>query len=151
MPQSLVQIYVHIVFSTQGRAPFLTDREVREDLHSYMSGICTNQESPAIEIGGVADHVHICCRLTKTGGIADLIRELKKSSSGWVKEREPRLSQFYWQKGYGAFSVSPSHLDGLVKYIQNQEEHHKHESFQDEFRRLCAKYGLKIDERYVWD
>ena len=102
-------------------------------------------------VGGVEDHVHVLCRLGKTIDVADLIRDLKRDSSKWIKSEQPRLAEFHWQQGYGAFSISPSHVDALKEYIINQEEHHRHESFQDEFRRLCKKYGLEIDERYVWD
>jgi putative transposase len=151
MSQSLVQIYVHIVFSTKNRAPYLKDRAIRDRLHAYLSGICKNQCSPSLRAGGSEDHVHILCRLSKTLDVATLIRELKRDSSKWIKDENPRLADFYWQQGYGAFSVSPSHVDALVKYIANQEEHHRRETFQDEFRRLCKKYGVEIDEGYVLD
>jgi putative transposase len=151
MPQSLVQIYAHLVFSTKGRAPFLKDREFRIQTHAYLAGICNNLESPAIQIGGVEDHVHILCRLSKQGDLSSLVRDLKRDSSKWIKDTRPSLNDFHWQGGYGAFSISPSHVSGLTNYIVNQEEHHKTESFQDEFRRLCVKYGLVIDEQYVWD
>jgi putative transposase len=151
MPQSLAQIYVHIVFSTKNRQPFLKDSAFRERVHAYLKGICDNQGSPSLQIGGPDDHVHVLCRLSKTLDVATLLRELKRDSSKWVKEKNPRLADFHWQNGYGAFSVSPSHVPGLIEYILNQEEHHRRESFQDEFRRLCKKYGVPIDERYVWD
>jgi REP element-mobilizing transposase RayT len=104
-----------------------------------------------LRVGGAEDHVHILCRLSKTLDIATLIRELKRESSKWIKEENPLLADFYRQNGYGAFSVSPSHVEALIAYIINQEEHHRRETFQDEFRRLCKKYGVAIDERYVWD
>jgi REP element-mobilizing transposase RayT len=119
-------------------------------MHGYLSGICKNQNSPAIIVGGAEDHVHLLCRLGKTIDIAKLVLNLKKDSSEWAKA-ELGLSNFYWQTGYGAFSVSPAHVEALTRYIANQEEHHRKESFKDEFRRLCAKYGVEIDERYVWD
>ena len=97
------------------------------------------------------DHVHILCRLAKTIAVADLIRELKRDSSKWIKGENPELQPFQWQSGYGAFSISPGHVDALKEYIANQPEHHRQVSFQDEFRRLCQKYGVEIDERYVWD
>ena len=150
MGQSLVQIYVHIVYSTKSRKPFLKSDEHRERMHGYLSGICKNQNSPAIIVGGAEDHVHLLCRLGKTIDIAKLVLNLKKDSSEWAKA-ELGLSNFYWQTGYGAFSVSPAHVEALTRYIANQEEHHRKESFKDEFRRLCAKYGVEIDERYVWD
>jgi putative transposase len=151
MPQSLVQLYVHLIFSTKHRQPFLTDPAFRDRTHAYLAGVCKNQDSPALKIGGVADHVHILCRLGSTHDVATLIRELKRGSTKWIKECEPRLAEFAWQAGYGAFSVSPSHIDALLAYIANQEEHHRTETFQDEFRRICLKYSVPIDEQYVWD
>jgi len=151
MPQSLVEIYLHIVFSTKDRQPFLGDKSFRVRAHAYLLGICNNQDCPSLRVGGVDDHVHILCRLSKTLDIATLIREIKRDSSKWIKDENPALSDFHWQNGYGAFSVSPTHVEPLTNYIINQEQHHGRESYQDEFRRLCLKYGLSIDERYVWD
>jgi putative transposase len=151
MSQSLVQIYLHIVFSTKDRQPFLSDTVLRERVHAYLHGICNNQDLPSIRVGGVADHVHILCRLSKTIEVATLVRELKRDSSKWIKEQSAELADFHWQQGYGAFSVSPSHVETLEQYIIDQEAHHRQESFQDEFRRLCKKNGVAIDERYVWD
>ena len=151
MPQSLVQVYVHVVFSTKHRAPFLADKEFQQRTHRYLAGICKNLNCPALIVGGVEDHVHILCRLGKTTDISELVRDLKRDSSKWVKDEQSNLNEFHWQQGYSAFSISPSHIDALMSYIANQEEHHRQESFQDEFRRLCKKFGLEIDERYVWD
>ncbi len=150
MPQSLAQIYLHIVYSTKDRRPFLADLELRERTHAYLAGICRNHDSPAIIIGGVQDHVHLLCRLGRTITIADLVRELKRDSSKWAKEQAPGLGLFQWQAGYGTFSVSPSHVEPLKRYIARQDDHHRRESFQDEFRRLLNKYGIEYDERYVW-
>ncbi len=151
MPQSLVQIYVHFVFSTKHRQPFLDDPEFRDRLHAYMAGIFKGQDCPALKIGGTEDHVHVLCRLGKVNSVADLIRDVKRDSTVWLKKERPRLVDFHWQGGYGAFSISPSHVNALIAYIANQIEHHKTESFKDEFRRLCAKYDVELDERYVWD
>ena len=151
MPQSLVQIYVHAVFSTKDRRPFIQDTDLRQRLYEYVGGLCRNHDCPTITVGGVADHVHFAFRLGKSVAISNLMRDLKRDSSKWIKEVDPTLDEFHWQNGYGAFSVSPSHVDALKTYIANQEEHHRHESFQDEFRRLCRKYGVEIDERFVWD
>ena len=151
MPQSLVQLYVQLVFSTKHRKPFLKDDAFRGKLHAYLAGACKNLDSPSLIVGGVEDHVHILCRLAKTISVSKLIAEIKRESSKWVKSESPRLTMFQWQNGYGAFSISPSHVDDLKRYIANQAEHHKTETFQDEFRRLCRKYGVEIDERYVWD
>ena len=151
MSQSLVRIYVHLVFSTKNRHLFLTDKNIRKECHAYLAGTCKNLASPSLLVGGTEDHVHILCMLSKVEKLADLIRELKRESSQWLKTKGAALGDFYWQNGYGAFSISPSHVDGLKKYIGNQEEHHRRETFQDEFRRFLAKYGIEYDERYVWD
>src|SRR5262245_37708513 len=151
MGQSLVQIYVHVIFSTKHRQRFLQDIEFRDRTHAYLAGICRNLDCPAVKIGGVEDHVHILCRLGKQADISALVRDLKSDSTVWIKQEQTKLAEFYWQNGYGAFSVSPSHVDELIQYIANQVEHHRRESFQEEFRRICAKYGVAIDERYVWD
>ncbi|HEX4413937.1 MAG TPA: IS200/IS605 family transposase [Lacipirellulaceae bacterium] len=151
MPQSLAQLYLHIVFSTKDRTPYLQDHAFRERTHAYLKGICDNQDSPSLRVGGADDHIHILARLSKSVDVATLIRELKRDSSKWIKEEEPRLAEFHWQNGYGAFSVSPAHIPALIDYIKTQEEHHRRKSFQDELRRLCKKYDVAIDERYVWD
>ncbi len=151
MSQSLAQIYIHIVFSTKDRESLLADIAFRQSAHAYLGGACKRQESPAVKISGVADHVHILCRLGRTMDVATLVREIKRESSKWVKENYPKLQGFHWQAGYGAFSISPSHVDALVGYIEDQEEHHRTVTFQDEFRRFCQVYGVEIDERYVWD
>ena len=151
MPQSLAQIYLHLVFSTKDRRPFLQDPSIRAETHQYLGGICNNLDCPVLRVGGVEDHVHILCRLNKTMTIADLVRELKRESSQWIKMKGPALADFYWQSGYGAFSVSPGHVEVLREYIANQVEHHRTETFQDELRRLLTKYGVQWDERYVWD
>jgi REP element-mobilizing transposase RayT len=151
MPQSLAQIYLHIVFSTKDRQTFFKDLDIRNDMHAYLGGTCGNLDCPALIVGGVADHVHILCRFGRTISVADLIRELKRESSKVAKTKSPSLATFQWQAGYGAFSVSPAHVDALREYIANQEEHHRTETFQEEFRRLLEKYGVEYDERYVWD
>ena len=102
-------------------------------------------------VGGVEDHVHILCRLSRTSSIAELVRELKRESSKWIKTKDEALWDFHWQDGYGAFSISPSHVEELRTYIANQEMHHRQESFQDEFRRILKKYGVEYDERYACD
>jgi REP element-mobilizing transposase RayT len=151
MAQSLTQIYLHVVFSTKDRKPFLTDKDFRGRTHAYLAGICKNLDCPSLIVGGVEDHVHVLCRFGKTIEVATLLRELKRDSSKWIKTEQPRLAEFHWQAGYGAFSISPSHVEALKEYVSNQDEHHRRESFENEFRRLCRKYGIEIDERYVWD
>jgi REP element-mobilizing transposase RayT len=151
MSQSLVRIYAHLIFSTKNRQPFLRDKGIRGECHAYLAGACRNLGSPSLIVGGVDDHVHILCFLSKVQPISDVIRELKRESSQWLKTKGPELASFYWQSGYGGFSISPSHVEGLKEYIAKQEEHHRQETFQDELRRFLKKYGLEYDERYVWD
>lgn len=151
MSQSLTQLYVHLVFSTKHRRPFLDDAAFRERAHGYLVGICDGQSSPSLAVGGTEDHVHLLVRLAKTLDVASFVRELKRDSTKWIKAENPRLAEFHWQEGYGAFSVSPSHSEALRDCIAGQVEHHRRESFQDEFRRICKKYGIAIEERYVWD
>jgi putative transposase len=151
MSQSLAQIYLHIVFSTKQRRPFLQNESLRAETHRYLAGVCRNLDSPAIIIGGVEDHLHILCRLSRTHAVSKLIRELKRESSRWIKSKGTEVKEFQWQEGYGAFSVSPSHVEPLKRYIANQSKHHRRESFQEELRRILEKYGVDYDERYVWD
>ena len=151
MPQSHAQIYLHLVFSTKGRRPFLQDANLRNELHHYLGGGCRNQGSPSLIVGGVEDHVHILCRLARTTTVSDLVKELKRESSVWLKSKGPLLADFHWQDGYGAFSLSPAHVPQVRDYIAGQEEHHKKVTFQDELRRLLTLYEVEFDERYVWD
>jgi putative transposase len=151
MPQSLARVVLHVVFSTKNRVPFLKDPEVRAGLHAFMAGVLQAIGCEPILIGGVEDHVHILCNLSRTVTIAGLVEEAKKSPSKWMKEQGSGYGDFYWQGGYGAFSVSQSNVEQVRAYIATQEEHHRKVSFQDEFRALCRKHGVEIDERYVWD
>lgn len=120
MAQSLAQIYLHIVFSTKGRRAYLQDPMLRDELHAYLAGACKNQGSPSIIVGGVADHVHILCRLSRIGSVSVLVKELKRESSIWLKSKSRELADFHWQDGYGAFSISPSHVEILKRYIARQ-------------------------------
>ncbi len=128
MPQSLHVLSAHIIFSTKERRPWLT-RDIRERLWAYQSRTLQNLECKSITVDGVADHVHILCNLTKKFPTAKVIEILKKDSSRFVKTLGSNLRDFYWQDGYGLFSVSPSHFEAVKKYILDQEEHHKKETF----------------------
>ena len=151
MSQSFSALFVHIVFSTKLRKPFLRNRDLRLEMHSYLGGVSKNQDTPPLLIGGTEDHIHALCQLGRSMTAAGLIKEMKRSSSLWIKEREPALSDFAWQTGYGIFSVSSSKLDAVRAYINDQEEHHKKQTFQDELRLLLRKHGLEWDERYIWE
>ena len=150
MPRSLVKNYLHITFSTKGRESFI-DKSIQKKLFAYLAGICNKMECHALEVGGVEDHVHILCLLSKKVALVKLLEEVKKNSSKWMKTQGEKYQNFYWQIGYGAFSVNPSEIEIVRTYIQNQEEHHKKKTFQEEFRAFLKKYNVEYDERYVWD
>jgi len=150
MPQSLAAIYVHLIYSTKNREPLIRP-EIGEDLRKYHAGILRNLDSPMIASDGTADHLHILFRLGRRISIADVVEELKKSSSKWIKDSGPEYADFYWQAGYGAFSVSQSGIEEVKRYIANQKKHHLRITFQDEFRAFLTKYELEYDERYLWD
>lgn len=151
MPQSLAKILVHTVFSTKDRQPFLRDQALREETHRYLGGILTHLGCQPLIIGGVEDHMHLLFDLTRTDALADIIKEVKRGSSVWLKTKSPALADFAWQNGYGAFSIGNSQVDDLRTYIAGQEEHHRKSSFQDEYRRMLQLYEIEFDERYVWD
>jgi REP element-mobilizing transposase RayT len=145
-----VSLNVHLVFSTKNRHPFI-DRELAPRLYGYVGGIVRNTGSALLAIGGVEDHVHLLVSLGRQTCIADLVRDVKSNSSGWVHETFPGREKFAWQAGYGAFGVSVSFLERVKAYIASQEKHHKKETFQDEFRKFLTRHRLEWDERYVWD
>ncbi|HEY2415768.1 MAG TPA: IS200/IS605 family transposase [Pirellulaceae bacterium] len=151
MPQSLARVLIHIVFSTKNREPLLRDKSIRGELHAYTLTILNSLECPSLEINSVADHIHILCVLSRKIALMNLIEGIKTSTSKWIKTKGRDYRGFHWQRGYGAFSVSESKAPEVKRYIQRQEEHHRRLTYQDEFRALCDKHGLPIDERYVWD
>ncbi|WP_047497179.1 IS200/IS605 family transposase [Terriglobus sp. TAA 43] len=146
MPQSLVFALVHIIFSTKDRTPSITNPT---DLHAYLATVARNLGCDCFRVGGTMDHVHLAVGLSRTITIADLISELKTSSSQWMKTQG--ASTFAWQRGYGAFTLGKSDLDALMRYIDNQEEHHRKIDFRDELRAILKRYGVEHDEQYVWD
>jgi len=151
MPQSLAKILVHTVFSTKDRRPFLRDKPLRAELHRYLGGLLANLECQPIIVGGVEDHVHLLCALSRTREAAGVIKEIKRGSSLWVKTKNQDLNNFAWQNGYGIFSIGFSQIESASNYISRQEEHHQKVSFQDEFREFLRRYEIEFDERYLWD
>src|SRR5258706_2373431 len=135
MSQSLVKNYLHITFSTKYRQP-LIDEVVEKELHAYLGGLCKKLECPPIQVGGYRDHIHILCMLSKKIALMKLLEEVKSHSSKWIKSKGETYKNFYWQDGYGAFSVNPAEIDVVIKYILNQKKHHGTESFQDEYRKM---------------
>ena len=149
MPQSLSKIYIHTVFSTKNREPFLSNDELRDELHAYMGGITKQLDCYPIRVGGVTDHVHLLTTLARTVSVSDLVKEVKRVSSIWLNEKG--MSGFKWQAGYASFSVSQSNLDRVDTYVATQMEHHRTASFQDEVRQFLAKHDVSFDELYIWD
>jgi putative transposase len=150
MPQSLSKVLLHIIFSTKNREPWL-EPTVRPRMHAYLATICRELGAELVHVGGVADHVHIATTLPRTVSQAQLVEKIKKASSKWVKALDAQYRGFFWQRGYSAFSVSPSQLDAVLHYIKVQQEHHRTRTFQEEYRELLRKHGVDFDERFVWD
>jgi REP element-mobilizing transposase RayT len=152
MPQSLARVVVHVIYSTKHRQRRLEDRSIRAELFAYNATVLRERvDSPAILINGVEDHIHILCQLSRKFAIADIIKTSKTETTKWLKRSKPALGDFQWQAGYGVFSVSESNVDQVKNYIANQEERHGKMSYQEEFREICQRHGIEIDERYVWD
>ena len=150
MPQSLVSLHAHVIFSTKYHEPTI-DTDLAPRLNGYIGGIVGKTGSVLITIGGVADHVHLLVSLGRQTCIADLVRDVRSNSSKWVHEAFPDRVAFGWQAGYGAFAVSASLLDRVKGYTAGQEDRHRRQTFQDEFREFLTKHGIARDERYVWD
>jgi len=151
MPQSLSVVLVHLVFSTKDRRPFLQDPQLRARAHSFLGEASARLNCPPERVGGVEDHVHILARLGRTTTQSDWVKELKRSSTVFLRELDTDLIDFSWQRGYGAFSVGVPQSREVRNYIQNQQEHHRKVSFQDEFRGLLREHEMTWEEQYIWD
>jgi REP-associated tyrosine transposase len=150
VPQSLSAVYIHLVFSTKHRHPFLRDEILRKDLHSFLGGTSKTLECPPLLVGGEEDHIHLLARFGRSITQAEWVKELKRVSNLWLKAKGG-FANFEWQGGYADFSVSQSNLRKVERYIAKQEEHHRKISFQDEVRALLSKHRMDWDERYIWD
>ncbi len=156
MSQSLSQIYIHAVFSTKDRTRVIAYPQLRDSLNAYAAGILNNLACRAVIVGSVIDHMHALFRLGRTAAVADVVGTLKKRTSVWIKDqntqvKDPFLVKFAWQAGYGAFSVSASKVEDVRAYIAGQEEHHRRQGFQEEYREFLTRHGIEFDEKYVWD
>jgi putative transposase len=150
MSQSLNKVIPHIIFSTKNREPWL-NASVRPRMHAYLAEICRDFGADAFRVGGVADHVHIVATLPRNFSQAEMIEQIKKPSSKWIKDADANCRRFFWQRGYGAFSVSLSQLDSVRQYVDRQPDHHRTRTFQEEYRQMLRTHGIDFDERYVWD
>lgn len=149
MAQSLADIIIHVIFSTKDRNPWIQP-DVDTELYSYIHAVCHNLNCLVIQINGISDHIHILLSLDKTITISKLIAEIKSNSSYWIKTKGKNYEDFAWQNGYGAFSVSRPNIDGVIKYIALQKEHHKTMTFQEELLSLLKRAKIKYDEQYLW-
>jgi putative transposase len=150
MASTLTNLLYHIVFSTKHRHPIIT-KAIRDDLYAYIGGIVRGEGGVLLEIGGMPDHVHLVVRFRSEPSVATMLKKIKSKSSQWLNARPKRPGRFQWQVGYGAFTVSASQLDKVRAYVRNQEQHHRRNSFQDEFREMLVRNGIEYDERYIWD
>lgn len=150
MPQSLSKVYLHVIFSTKYREPVLADAW-QDELFHVLGGTANNLGCQSLIVGGIADHVHLLLQLGRTITIADAVGKIKSTSSNWVNQSRGLPTEFHWQAGYAAFSVSQSNVEAVREYIRRQREHHAKQSFQDELREWLRRYEIPWDERYVWD
>lgn len=150
MANTFSQIYIQTVFAVSGRLALISD-DFREELHKYISGIVRKQNQKLISMNGMADHLHILIGLRPTMALADLVRDIKSDSSEWVNKKKLARGKFGWQEGYGAFSYGHSQLDTIIRYIQNQEKHHRRRSFKDEYLTLLRKFQIEFKEEYVFE
>lgn len=148
MASTHLSLHYHLVFSTKNREPWLV-AECRDRIHAYLGGVIKSMNGMAHAVGGVADHVHVFAGLKATHCLADVMRELKSESSGWI-HRELKMPWFAWQEGYGGFTVSASSIEPVKAYVLNQPEHHRTKSFQDEYLGMLGRGLVEYDERYLW-
>jgi REP element-mobilizing transposase RayT len=149
MANTYTCLHYHIVFSTKNRHPWIRP-DIEQRIWEYIGGIARRHGMKALQIGGVDDHVHVVLGAPPTVAPSKIVQLLKGGSSAWIHQEFPELTEFEWQIGYGAFTVSKSQLPDLIKYVANQREHHRHQSFQEEFRALLDRHGIEYDERYLW-
>ena len=148
MANTYTSLNYHIVFSTKGREPWL-DEQLRERLWAYLGGIARENKMKAIEVGGIADHVHLLLSIPANVALSKAVQLIKGGSSHWLKETFPKLSGFAWQDGYAAFTVSQSQMDGVRDYVRGQAEHHRTKTFAEEYRTFLQRHRLEFDERYL--
>ena len=150
MAQTLVKLYVHLIFSTKNRADMILPA-IENELFSYIGGIGNNNDSKLIAAGGTKNHIHLLVSMSKNIKLSVLVGDIKRDSSKWIKTKGDLYHAFQWQDGYGAFSVGYTQIEAVKKYISNQKTHHARVNFEDEFRYFLDKYKVDYDERYVWN
>jgi len=149
MANTYTQIYIHIVFAVHGRQNLISQNH-KEELYRYITGIITKRGQKLIAINGMSDHVHVFVGMTASVALSDLVRDMKAGSSGFINERKWMRGRFNWQEGFGAFSYSHSQIDQVVKYIRNQEEHHRKTTFKEEYLEMLKAFSVIHDEQYLF-
>jgi putative transposase len=149
MSHSYVSNFMHCTFSTKGRSPFINS-ELESRLWPYVGGIAKEHHMKALAIGGIADHLHALLSLPGMMSFSKAVQLIKGGSSKWIHDTFPEQKQFAWQEGYGAFSVSASQVPKTIAYINNQKEHHRKKTFQEEFVELLEKHGIEYDRRHLF-
>jgi putative transposase len=147
---TLTNLLCHVIFSTKNREPIITS-PIRKDLYAYIGGIVRGEGGILLEIGGIADHVHLVLRLKTEPSVATMVKIIKSKSSKWLNEQPKRPGRFEWQRGYAAFTVSSSQLARVRAYVRNQEEHHRRQTFREELLEMLKRHGVGYDEQYLWD
>jgi REP element-mobilizing transposase RayT len=150
MPSTYTNLLYHIVFSTKDRIPLITD-EFKEELYRYIGGIVRAEGGVQLEIGGVTDHVHILAKIKPAISVSEMLAKLKANSSKWINDHKMKFRKFGWQEGYAAFTVSESQVAVVREYIRNQQEHHRKQTYQEEFVALLERHGIEYDPQYLWD
>jgi putative transposase len=149
MANTYVRVIIHYIWSTKGREPLIRP-SIEERVWSYIAGIAHQRGMKAIKVGGIEDHVHVVIELAKQVNISEVAKHLKGFSSRWINKEGLTETPFAWQDGFGAYSVSPSHLESLVRYVENQREHHATQSFEDEYLEFLKRYGVAYKPEYLW-
>ena len=149
MPNTYTNLLYHIVFSTKDRAPLITEN-LKEELHKYIGGIIRDEGGVKLESGGVEDHIHLLVKFKASVSVSDMLRLIKANSSKWANERRTE-GEFAWQEGYAAFTVSESQVVPVRRYIRNQVQHHRKQTYKEEFVALLTRHGVEYDPKYLWD
>lgn len=149
MAQSLNKIFLHIIFHIKTTSPKILDADM-ERLHEYVGQLINTTGCQTVRVGGIEDHIHAVCMLSREETVSHLVEEMKRNSSRWIKTLSPHYRMFAWQGGYAAFSVSQSVVDKVVEYVSNQKEHHKKMTFEEEYIQFLKLHNIEYDERYVF-
>ena len=149
MPNTYTQTYIMLVFAVSGRNNYISE-SYEIEIHKYLAGILKNQTQKFICINGTSDHIHALVSIKPDKSISDLVRGVKSNSSKWINDKQMFIGKFHWQTGFGAFSYSHSQLPDVIKYIENQKEHHKKISFKEEYKKLLEHFGIEYDDRYIF-